>query len=610
MTLLKSLKAQIVLASAGCLVVGVMVVTATHYVFARSHAHEGLSRQNKALAAGCAQGIAEWLDLHQKLVNAAVNDAEPSRALLTLRDTGLFEESSFDFVSGLASGSASAALPALKPGYAQALQTAKPVVSSPYRDPANGHMLVSFAAPVMAGGGVSSVGAAQASLQGPTTHVAAIRPTTHSFAFLVGAGGELIAHPDEQMLLKPITALSEQLPHDTLREAIQNNTLLSVSIQGVPYWVLAAAVAGSGWSVAIALNQAEVMAPITSMLSTSVLVSGVVLLVAAALLIGFISRRFVRLGQLRDAMHEVGLADGDLSRRLNAQGEDELAHIAVSFNAFANKLALMFSSVRDTSTSVRHAAEDMAAGTQDLHQRTEVTAAGLQTLSLSMQQLTEVIRTNAQASQDATVSVTQASEVADRGGQVVGQAIQTMNDISAASRKIADIIGVIDGIAFQTNILALNAAVEAARAGEQGRGFAVVAAEVRQLAQRSAQAAREIKVLISSSVAGVDQGVQLVHSAGGSIQEIVHAVQAVVRVIGHIHRSSAEQTACIHAMAEAVVQLEGLVAQNAALVEHSSAAVAALKKESLALTDAMADLHTAPPRSLSPLSRGPRDLQP
>ncbi|HEX5783429.1 MAG TPA: methyl-accepting chemotaxis protein, partial [Burkholderiaceae bacterium] len=477
-----------------------------------------------------------------------------------------------------------------RPGHRQALETGKPAVSMSHRDATSGNMAITFAAPVVSSGGISNIGSAQASLQGVAANVAAIRPTAHSFAFLVGAAGEIIAHPDKALLLQPVAAMSEQLSPETLLQAVNDHRLMPISLQGIPYWVLAVSVEGSGWSLAVALNQAEVLEPITAMLWASVGVSGLALLVTGGLLIAFISHRFARLAQLRNAMHEVGSADGDLSRRLDTHGEDELAQIAVSFNAFANKLAFMFTRVRETSTSVHAAAEDMAAGTQDLHRRTEATTSGLQTLSSSMQQLTAVIHTNVQATQEASASVSEASRVAERGGQVVGQAIQTMNTISGASRKIADIIGVIDGIAFQTNILALNAAVEAARAGEQGRGFAVVAAEVRQLAQRSAQAAREIKGLISASVAGVEQGVQLVHNAGATIDEVVDAVQSVVRVIGHIHRSSAEQTDSIRAMGDAVVQLEGLVAQNAALVEHSSASVGALKQQSLALTEAMEHL--------------------
>lgn len=582
----KSIKAQIVIASTACLVVGVVVIAATNYGIARTHAYEGLAMQNRALATGYAQAISEWMQLRQKLVNAAVHDAEPSRALMTLRDTGLFEETSFDFVNPGASSS-STANGSLQPGYQEVLTTKESVVSAPYRDAASGRLVVSFTAPLVSGGGVTSVGAAKASLAGLASKVGAIQPSPKSFAFLVAADGQIIVHPDEGMLLKQVSSMSQQLSMDSLQKTESSTALITAQIQGAQYWVVSVPVAGSAWRLAIALNQSDVMAPIASMLSTSVVVSVVVLLVSGFLLVGFLNQRFVRLHQLRDAMQEVGAAEGDFSRRLDTQGGDELSQIALSFNVFADRMAFMFSKVRESSSSVRFAAEDIASGTSDLQHRTEATAQALDVLSSSMQRLTEVIHTNAQASEQATASVATASRVAEQGGNVVGKAVKTMNSISRASTRIADIIGVIDGIAFQTNILALNAAVEAARAGEQGRGFAVVAAEVGQLAQRSAQAAKEINTLISSSVEGVGHGVQLVHSVGTTIQEIVQAVRDVEQVIATIHQSSAQQAASIHTMGSAVGELEQLAVQNAQLVEQSTNAAAGLRGQSIALTDAL-----------------------
>jgi len=288
----------------------------------------------------------------------------------------------------------------------------------------------------------------------------------------------------------------------------------------------------------VALDESEAMAPIRAMLATSLISSVLVLVVAVAILGVAPTRRLRQLTLVRDAMHEIGAGDGDLSRRIDAHCEDELAQIAGSFNSFAGKLLGVLAQIRDASNSVRVAAEEIATGNHDLSGRTELTASSLQQTSASMQQMTETVRHNADSARQANQLVVQASNVAQHGGQVVGNVVTTMDQINAASRKINDIIGVIDGIAFQTNILALNAAVEAARAGEQGRGFAVVAGEVRSLAQRSAEAAREIKTLINTSVEQVENGSRLVHDAGTTMTDIVTSVQRVTDIMAEITAST------------------------------------------------------------------------
>jgi methyl-accepting chemotaxis protein len=226
----------------------------------------------------------------------------------------------------------------------------------------------------------------------------------------------------------------------------------------------------------------------------------------------------------------------------------------------------------------------VAGGNQDLSQRTEQTASSLQQAASSMTQLTGTVRQSAEAASQANQLADSASSVARRGGAVVGEVVSTMDQISTASRRIADIIGVIDGIAFQTNILALNAAVEAARAGEQGRGFAVVAGEVRSLAQRSAEAAKEIKSLIGSSVERVEAGSRLVQEAGGTMNEIVASVQRVSDIIGEISAAAGEQSSGIGQVSQSVTQLDAMTQQNAALVEQSAAAAESLREQSQRLS--------------------------
>jgi methyl-accepting chemotaxis protein len=241
--------------------------------------------------------------------------------------------------------------------------------------------------------------------------------------------------------------------------------------------------------------------------------------------------------------------------------------------------------VRASADAIGTASVQIASGNQDLSGRTEQTASNLQQTASSMEELTGTVNQTAESARTANQLAASASEVAQRGGTVVSQVVSTMDDISAASRKIADIIGTIDGIAFQTNILALNAAVEAARAGEQGRGFAVVAGEVRSLAQRSAAAAREIKSLIGASVEKVESGSKLVADAGSTMNEIVASVQRVSDIIGEISHAAAEQSAGIGQVNGAVSQLDQMTQQNAALVEQSTAAAESLKEQAQKLSE-------------------------
>ncbi|MEK8051711.1 methyl-accepting chemotaxis protein [Ideonella sp. DXS22W] len=249
--------------------------------------------------------------------------------------------------------------------------------------------------------------------------------------------------------------------------------------------------------------------------------------------------------------------------------------------------------------NIRTASTEIASGSTDLSQRTEETASSLQQTASSMEQLTGTVRQSADAAAQANQLAGSAADVAQRGGQVVGQVVSTMEEINHASKKIADIIGTIDGIAFQTNILALNAAVEAARAGEQGRGFAVVAGEVRSLAQRSAEAAREIKSLIGASVEKVESGSRLVQDAGSTMNEIVSSIQRVTDIIGEISAAASEQSAGIGTVNQAVTQLDGMTQQNAALVEQSAAAAESLKDQAAQLGDVIARFRTGQGHALA-----------
>jgi methyl-accepting chemotaxis protein len=281
------------------------------------------------------------------------------------------------------------------------------------------------------------------------------------------------------------------------------------------------------------------------------------------------------------------VADGDLSQPLRADPRDTTS-VQANLVRMQSSLASVVHNVRENSESVATASAQIAQGNTDLSQRTEEQASALEETAATMEQLGSTVRVNADNAKQANQLAQNASAVADQGGQVVGKVVATMQGINDSSRKIGDIIAVIDGIAFQTNILALNAAVEAARAGEQGRGFAVVAGEVRTLAQRSAEAAKEIKALIGHSVDQVEEGAALVDQAGKTMAEIVGAIQKVGDIVGEITSASIEQSSGVQQVGEAVSQMDQVTQQNAALVEESAAAAESLKNQANQLVEAVA----------------------
>ncbi|SAI24336.1 methyl-accepting chemotaxis protein [Bordetella ansorpii] len=466
-----------------------------------------------------------------------------------------------------------------RPWYQQAAGNNGAVITPVYTDATTGKLCVTFAEAVRRDGKVIAVVGTDMLIDSMAKMVADIRATTASVAFLLDDKGNIIAHPNAELALKPVTAIDAGLDVTQLQKLARDGGKSEQAIGGATQMLYASTVAGTPWTLVIAIDRAQATQPVTDLIKLAAFTTLLALLAAIALLTVTVTRQLRGLPQVQAALEDIASGHGDLTRRLPVKGEDELARISIAFNLFADKIASILLQIRTVSETVRAASSEISSGNNDLSDRTSQQASSLQQTAAAMEELTSTVQHNADNAAQAASLAGQASQVASEGGAVVRSVVATMDGIEASSRKIVDIIGVIDGIAFQTNILALNAAVEAARAGEQGRGFAVVASEVRSLAQRSATAAREIKALIESSVSQVNTGSSLVRQAGGTMDQVVASVERVTQIVREIDVASHEQSTGIGEVGKAVNQMDHVTQQNAALVEEAAAAAHSLQEQ-------------------------------
>ena len=579
----RSIRARIIAATTGCLVVALLLNTIINFQVTRQD--NQLSQRDilTSTSASHAMAIADWVNSKMTVITSAQPVAlsdDPVPVFKQLALAGGFTNVYVGYASKTAKFSDPTGVPAdydptLRPWYQQAVSADGPVVTAPYVDAGTGKLVVTFAVPVKEQGALKAVVAGDVAMDSVVANVRGIHPTPASSGLLLDSNGTVIAGSDPALTLKPFTETIKGTDFATLK----SGNLVDGTFNGREKMFLATAVPGTHWLLVVALDNGDATAGMRSLLKASALSLAILALLSGALMHLLIARLLKRLSGIRDAMNSIANGTNDLSQRLPDKGGDEVAQIAQAFNAFSDKLSVVMVQLRDASASVKNAAHEIAAGNQDLSGRTEQAASSLRETASAVEEITASVTQSNESAAEANEQAINDSAAASRGGDVVSQAISTMQSIELASAKIGDITSVIDGIAFQTNILALNASVEAARAGEQGRGFAVVAGEVRNLASRSAQAAKEIKSLIDSTTESVATGSRFVHLAGDSMDEIRASVGSVSGIMREISIATREQMKGIHEINHAVTHLDRMVQQNAELVVQSAAAASALQSQ-------------------------------
>lgn len=579
----RSIRARIIAATTGCLVVALLLNTIINFQVTRQDNQQSQRDILTSTSASHNMAIADWVNSKMTVITSAQPVAlsdDPVPVFKQLALAGGFTNVYVGYASKTAKFSDPTGVPAdydptLRPWYQQAVSADGPVVTAPYVDAGTGKLVVTFAVPVKEQGALKAVVAGDVAMDSVVANVRGIHPTPASSGLLLDSNGTVIAGSDPALTLKPFTETIK----GTDFAALKSGNLIDGTFNGREKTFLATAVPGTHWLLVVALDNSDATAGMRSLLKASALSLAILALLSGALMHLLIARLLKRLSGIRDAMNSIANGTNDLSQRLPDKGGDEVAQIAQAFNAFSDKLSVVMVQLRDASASVKNAAHEIAAGNQDLSGRTEQAASSLRETASAVEEITASVTQSNGSAAEANEQASKASAAASRGGDVVAQAISTMQSIELASAKIGDITSVIDGIAFQTNILALNASVEAARAGEQGRGFAVVAGEVRNLASRSAQAAKEIKSLIDSTTESVATGSRFVHLAGDSMDEIRASVGSVSGIMREISIATREQMKGIHEINHAVNHLDRMVQQNAELVVQSAAAASALQSQ-------------------------------
>ncbi|MGK5071879.1 methyl-accepting chemotaxis protein [Janthinobacterium sp. ZB1P44] len=464
-------------------------------------------------------------------------------------------------------------------------RTGKTYFTEPYIYPVDGKnvLMASLVAPIMIDGGFKGVASADFMLTRLAKILADLKVIEGGKLALISNGGLYASHPVPERLGKK----ADDVPAAGLEKVRQGQPYEYEDGQGYIHLLQPLQIHPdiAPWSVELNFPKSVAIASARDLMIYTLIVALLCAAATAGILILVVNQLTRPLRTLGRTMTDLSSGDADLRVKLEVKGTDELAVIGKGFNAFVEKIHAVLLQVQASADNVARASAEIAQGNNDLSARTEQQASSLEETAASVEELTGTVKENADHARQANQLAASASSVAQKSGEVVGKVIATMTSINDSSNKIVDIISVIDGIAFQTNILALNAAVEAARAGEQGRGFAVVATEVRNLAQRSAAAAKEIKLLIDDSVGKVAAGSKLVDEAGATMEQVVDSVRKVTAIMADISVATTEQSDGIAQVNQALAQMDGVTQQNAALVEEAAAAAESLQDQASHLAE-------------------------
>lgn len=588
--MLKTIRARVTAASIVIVTAVLMLNTVLNYIVAHKNNNELINASLISLSNSHAGELADWVKTKKRIIESLTDEAQlqdPLTFFYSEMQASGFINIYAGFTNKTTQFAGEGNVPlnydsTTRPWFSAALQAGRTVITEPYQDINTNTLVVTVATPIVSNGVTLGVVAGDITLDRVISNILSIHHGEKSFGMLINQRGNIIAHPDKNLTLKPVSTLS---PDFNITALLANKGVKEIDIADHTMLVQVKEVAGSDWLVAIVLDK-EVMNQGNTRMFMISMASLVVLVAISAIIISLImAKTLSRLAHVRDSMLAISSGDADLTQRLPAEGRDEVSQISAAFNQFVDNLGQIMCQIRDTSRSVHTASDDIAAGSHDLSSRTESAAASLQQTASSLEEITATVAQSADSAREAGSIAQSATAAAGHGGSVVTAVLDTMNDIENASDKIRDIITVIDSIAFQTNILALNAAVEAARAGEQGRGFSVVASEVRNLAQRSSHAAKEIKALIETTVDSVMSGASQVKAANDAMANIIQNVASVARIMTEIQDATAVQMVGISEINQAVHQLDGIVQHNAAMVEETATAASALQTQAKEMTD-------------------------
>ncbi|MDD7993896.1 methyl-accepting chemotaxis protein [Kosakonia radicincitans] len=591
--MLSSFRNRILFIVVAILVLSLSLNTAINYFISNNATTKSINSTLTSLAESNTTTIEQWVNTRIAQISNLtpyVNHPDPVALLKQVAAAGNFLNVDIAFtdkhvLSSDPSGIPEGYDPTSRPWYIEANNARTTIITEPYQDISSRRLTMTIATPAFNNNALQAVIEGDIAMDEIIKNVRAIHPTPRSFGMLIDAQGQIIAHPNDDLTMKQLSSVS---PNLNLSKLLASATPVEASISGADAYLLARPIKGTAWYIVVAIDKNEVRSGMNTLLQTSA-ISLLVLICLSVLTVGYITQKSVApLIKIREAMDEFFSSDkGDLTQRLPVHGKDEIAQIAIAFNGFTDKLVEAMTSIRNNSGQVRAAAIEMSSRNDDLALRTEESAASLQQTSVSLEEISANVAHSSATSREANTAAVDAASDAQQGIDSVHYLIKTMKEIEAASSQISVITSVINGIAFQTNILALNASVEAARAGEQGRGFAVVANEVRQLASRSAEAAKEISNLIDTTVSSVASGVQQVDNTSTTMQKIVGSVSSVTTMIAEISLATEEQTKGINEISKAVTQLETTVQRNVQLTEESKSTASGLLQQANELMDAI-----------------------